>query len=658
MTLKFTNGTDTAANANAYQVTGGDWASGTIAWANMPATATALATNINHNNLTGYSFSCVKAVRYWYSRSGSTTGNYANYGVMLRYNDETVADYNAVYSADYTDESKRPALTITYTFANATEGYSYTLTAPDTSGTVTWTSSDTSIATVTSSGKVTGVKAGKVTITAAVGSTVLKTFTVYIRYADGVYYIKNLSSGYYLSAKNGGISHGTGIVQTSKASSTAAGLRQMWKIKYLYDGRYSIRPLHKLDMGLGYSSGVVLREIGTADTYSGVGTSSRWTIGYSSNGYAIQKDGSASYTLCAANNTSGATVTTSSTSSTPIFRWTFESVGTVANQVLLYDTTTEKAVSNATRAVEMGETLTLDNLRLTAAFVSQYSIDQSITWSTRNPSIVSVNSSTGAVTGLTSGGTATIIAKHIHNGVTYENYYTIYVTEASVPVFQIKHYYDQGYNIKEGDARTAIQGYHNVVRTRFESIFGLRLMGTIELYTSQCDACKISQYGAVTEGNLDSACNHSSGCLSTANIRTDLISQKGAGDEKTTVVAWSGHGMTNEGDVSNSSYATNTVVITTSVVSDWNDTYNKNSSRIFSLLHELSHQLNADDHYCYGKGQSGRCVNPTCDECTLNYSAPRACVMSRRYDISTLTDDEMYCDDCLRIIRAHLDEHH
>ena len=116
--------------------------------------------------------------------------------------------------------------------------------------------------------------------------------------------------------------------------------------------------------------------------------------------------------------------------------------------------------------------------------------------------------------------------------------------------------------------------------------------------------------------------------------------------------------MTNEGDVSNSSYATNTVVITTSVVSDWNDTYNKNSSRIFSLLHELSHQLNADDHYCYGKGQSGRCVNPTCDECTLNYSAPRACVMSRRYDISTLTDDEMYCDDCLRIIRAHLDEHH
>lgn len=115
MTLTITSGTSTAANASAYKVTGGDWESGTITWANMPAASTAIATNISHNNLSRYSFSCKTAVQSWYS--GSATGNNANYGIMLRYYDESIDDYNAVYSADYTTESKRPSLTISYTGA-------------------------------------------------------------------------------------------------------------------------------------------------------------------------------------------------------------------------------------------------------------------------------------------------------------------------------------------------------------------------------------------------------------------------------------------------------------------------------------------------------------------------------------------------------------
>ena len=118
MTLTLASGTKTAANASAYKVTGGDWASGTITWANMPAASTTIATNISHNNLSKYSFSCKTAVQSWYS--GSTTGSNANYGIMLRYYDESVNDYNAVYSADYTTESKRPSLTISYTGATGT----------------------------------------------------------------------------------------------------------------------------------------------------------------------------------------------------------------------------------------------------------------------------------------------------------------------------------------------------------------------------------------------------------------------------------------------------------------------------------------------------------------------------------------------------------
>jgi hypothetical protein len=112
MTLTILNGTSTASNINAYQVTGGNWESGTITWANMPSTNTRLAANISHNNLTKYTFSCRVAAQYWYRNHPN--GDRNNYGIMLRYYDETIADYNAVYSADCSSENKRPSLVIFY----------------------------------------------------------------------------------------------------------------------------------------------------------------------------------------------------------------------------------------------------------------------------------------------------------------------------------------------------------------------------------------------------------------------------------------------------------------------------------------------------------------------------------------------------------------
>ena len=107
------SGTSTANNAAAYKVTGGDWDSGTITWANKPNAGTTIATNIGHNNKSYYSFSCTSTVKSWYS--GSTSGKNANYGIMIRYNNESINDYNSFYSSDYATESKRPLMTISYT---------------------------------------------------------------------------------------------------------------------------------------------------------------------------------------------------------------------------------------------------------------------------------------------------------------------------------------------------------------------------------------------------------------------------------------------------------------------------------------------------------------------------------------------------------------
>lgn len=190
MTLTLTNGTDTASNAIAYQV-GSDWESGTIAWANMPSLGTPQAFNISHNNMTQYRFSCLEAVKEWYT--DSTTGQNQNYGIMLRYYDETVDDYNAVYSADYTDESKRPLLSITYTpfYVNVTVPKTYIfvghtlqatcLTAPGELS-VTWYSSNTAVATINSSGLITAKSEGTAKIIASYYHT-----TSGVTYSDYVY---------------------------------------------------------------------------------------------------------------------------------------------------------------------------------------------------------------------------------------------------------------------------------------------------------------------------------------------------------------------------------------------------------------------------------------------------------------------------------------
>lgn len=117
MRLYVTAGTSTHNPINAYRVTGGDWESSTLKWSNQPAANALLTSNLsasssNSDSKLAYSFSCMSAVQHWYN--GSPTGNNQNYGVMIRYANESINDYNAIYSADCTTASNRPKITITY----------------------------------------------------------------------------------------------------------------------------------------------------------------------------------------------------------------------------------------------------------------------------------------------------------------------------------------------------------------------------------------------------------------------------------------------------------------------------------------------------------------------------------------------------------------
>ena len=429
LSLTLLSAISNAEDVSARQVTQ-DWDPTEIKWDNRPNADTIIGTNISHNNVSGYNISCGPTVKFWYV--GTSTGNNANYGILVCYSSASVTSYCSVYSANNTDQSKRPSLTINYnppTEVDLQEGTTRTLTPPSSSGTVTWSSSNTSIATVNSSGKVTGLKAGRTYVSATVNGIVQKIYAVYVTIADGVYYIKNNVSGYYMSVKNGGIADGTQIVQSSKTSSVANGLHQLWKIHYLGSGKYSFRPMHKLNLGIDCTSApsVAAKNIGTTeDTISDVNSYARWSIYWVTDGYVFKSGERIGYAMCSDTNTCDANVNIASYTNGLVFRWDFEGAGTVNNQVRLYDTSTESAASNPLKVVQVGETRSLNDMQLTTAFVSKNSIDQSITWST-NSTAISVNSSTGAITGLVGNRTATVIATHIHNGVSYSKSYTVQV---------------------------------------------------------------------------------------------------------------------------------------------------------------------------------------------------------------------------------------
>ena len=227
--------------------------------------------------------------------------------------------------------------------------------------------------------------------------------------------------------------------------------------------------------------------------------------------------------------------------------------------------------------------------------------------------------------------------------------------------YAIEHCFDQGFSVRFSDmnsnAANIIDSYQNIVAERFFKIFGVQITPTYYTFTSSPDTCKIDKYGSVSTSTLNQDCSHLFGHLTTTKLRNDLED----GTSTTSVVIWTGHLM-KDNDRSNSNSDRYSVVITPWVVStfDKNDAeYANNVEReyIFDLMHELSHQLGAPDHYCYGVGLFGVCSNEYCDECQ-NDRSPRACLMSWRYDVSDLTDESMYCDDCTTMIDEHLDDHH
>ncbi len=282
----------------------------------------------------------------------------------------------------------------------------------------------------------------------------------------------------------------------------------------------------------------------------------------------------------------------------------------------------------------------------------------------------SLHCKVSAVTGVlatptaTSGNGVNLVTTAYTDDTNYRDEWKCYISDFDL---QIVHFYDRGYTIRYTTNETAnskLRTYDRSVAERLMRLFGVNSISSFSEFESSADRCKIDLTGNLTLACLDNKCTHTDSHLETSDLRND----RDNGTALSPVVIWTGHVLHDGAD---SNWEPYSIVITDCFKvenkhvdedGDKDEDYvNCSDEKIkqeseYDLLHELSHQIGAEDHYCYGKNESGKCSNSYCDECVNGYSGPRAnCIMGVRHNISQRTDNLLYCNDCISLIQQHIE---
>lgn len=442
----------------AHTFTGNTWSESSLSWSSVSADSyvtTPLDTvTMSWNNGVAqeedhfYEFDITTAVQGW--KSGSY---YQDRGIIFKmssavengssYTHRTLASYNRSEQKPVLEVVYNPKISLNYVSTAVNEGATRTITATTypSDATVTWRSSNTSVATV-NGGVVTAINAGTTTITASVtdsSGTYSATCTVYVKIPNGVYVIRNKYSNKVADVYNNQVEAFTEVDQVSYGGTSY--LNQMWKIYHMGSGIYSIRPMHCLPMILDVSntSNGIVEAFNTgsvSNTSTGVPRTGEWEITRSSSGIKIEAAHLINGTLSIGAQTNEfVSLKVEADGGYSYQRWDLQRITDSISGGRLYNlrnnTFTTVLNSGITRYAAPQESRTLTNLGLFAAAYSTTSNTQSFQWTSSNTNIATVNSSTGEVTGV-SAGTVNIYSNRYQFG------YTLIVTEIPNGIYFIE----------------------------------------------------------------------------------------------------------------------------------------------------------------------------------------------------------------------------
>jgi len=254
---------------------------------------------------------------------------------------------------------------------------------------------------------------------------------------------------------------------------------------------------------------------------------------------------------------------------------------------------------------------------------------------------------------------------------------TLYAKWREAYDLTVEHYYDEGYDIRYSNASGQIITYNTIVANEYRELFNLHIDNNVNpIYESLADTCKIQTYNSVDSSNIwDLECHHEDEVeshLIRANVRTQLVSDKGVGTNVLTRVLWTGHIMDGNA-ISASHFDTHSVIITPcSMITQDGDNYiprvqekiDRNSK--YELFHELGHQIGLKDHYCKNTNNrniersSDGCSNQYCYECYgANWPGMEKDAMHSNITIENPEEGfVLLCEFCQDMAMEHLENHH
>ena len=252
-------------------------------------------------------------------------------------------------------------------------------------------------------------------------------------------------------------------------------------------------------------------------------------------------------------------------------------------------------------------------------------------------------------------GVTTVIATHKVTDLGFV--FAVVVGER--PTLTIKNYVDQGFIARyNGDSEEDVdyddmlESYNLFAQGTLEQFFGLDCTIEYVTFTSSADNCKTQQFGNDTDDwDLDGGvCPHGDD----RHLGHDIIRNSAIdGSSNEVVVIWTGH--VTKG-VAESHATRHSVVIPFWVVTQEQPTLDVINARYtFELLHELSHQLGAHDHYCYANNERP-CTNPWCEKHIYSRDPICTTVMGEvNYNLFASTSKSAwYCPMNLKEINDHL----